>query len=53
MVVNENEVTLTVIEGNANNCVRMHDYQVNTVDGNTGNGHVVYFIAPDYERINN
>lgn len=54
VVVNdENEVTITVIEGNTNNYVRMHDYKANATDGNTGNGHIVYFIAPDYERIKN
>lgn len=52
-VNDENEVIITVIDGNTKNCVRMHDYKANTADGNTGNGHVVYFIAPDYERINN
>lgn len=50
--VNENEITLTVVDGNSGNCVRMHDYKVNVADDNTGNGHVVYFIAPDYEQIN-
>lgn len=50
VAVNENEITLTVVDGNSGNRVRMHDYKVNAADGNTGNGHVVYFIAPDYEH---
>ena len=51
VAVNENEITLTVVDGNSRNCVRMHDYKINAADGNTGNGHAVYFIAPDYEQI--
>lgn len=42
-------VTITVIDGNSNSTVRMHDYVADTADGDIGSGHLVYFVAPNYD----
>lgn len=44
-----NTVTITVIDGNSGGLVRMHDYEADISDGAVRSGHLVYFVAPNYD----
>jgi len=42
------QVYLTVIHGNSKNKVRKSKYTIDASNGDTGNGSLVYFVAPNY-----
>lgn len=45
--LNGNTVTITTIDGNSNESVRMNEYTAKVSNGNVGKGHLVYFVSPD------
>ena len=53
VIQNDNYVTITVIHGNSNNCVEKSDYKVDISNGSVSKGQIGYFIAPNYENVDN